>query len=466
MSTLDSGKEELRRRAEEKLAQESRCAPRNEAETQRMLHELQVHQIELEMQNEALRQMADSNDRLEEMVRERTSELAAARDFAEAANRAKSRFLANMSHELRTPMSAIIGMAQLAARTTTEPKVQDQLSKIKVASKHLLCVINDILDITKIEAERLELETTSFQLGKVLEEVSGMMAERASDTGLTLHIETPSELALLSLQGDPLRLSQILLNLIGNALKFTIQGAVTVRVSVAEDNHDEVLLRFEVEDNGIGISSEDQKRMFLAFEQADASTTRKFGGTGLGLAISKRLVQLMKGEIGVTSVAGQGCTFWFTARFLKDIGNGTSQNEQQINQAEEFLRNRYGDCRILLAEDEPINQEVSKSLLEEAGLKVDLAADGLHALELAKAGSYDLILMDVQMPRMNGTDATRAIRRLPGYAKTPILAMTANAFAEDRNRCLAAGMSDHLAKPVDADLLFNTLLKWLSRSKD
>lgn len=463
MSTLDAGGEDLRRRAEEKLAREPRSFPRNEAEIQRLLHELQVHQIELEMQNESLRQMADSNDHLEEIVGKRTSELAAARDFAEAANRAKSGFLANMSHELRTPMSAIIGMTELSLRSTTDPKLLNQLAKVKRASMYLLGVINDILDISKIDAERLELEIMRFRLGNVLEDVSSMIADRVSERGLEFHLEIAPDLVRQPLQGDPMRLSQILLNLIGNALKFTAQGTITVRVLLVENNPDDVVLRFEVEDTGIGISPENQRRVFGAFEQADTSTTRKYGGTGLGLAISKQLVQLMGGEIGVNSTMGEGSTFWVTARFLKDCGDVDAGQEQQFNLAETELRTRYSHCRILLAEDEPINQEVSQHLLEEAGLKVDLAVDGLHALEMAKTKTYDLILMDMQMPHMNGIDATRAIRALPEYANIPILAMTANAFGEDRKNCLEAGMSDHIGKPVDPDLLFETLLKWLSQ---
>jgi signal transduction histidine kinase/ActR/RegA family two-component response regulator len=463
MSTLDAGGKELRRRAEERLARDPQSVPRNEAEIQRQLHELQVHQIELEMQNEALRQMADSNGHLEEMVGERTSELAAARDFAEAANRAKSSFLANMSHELRTPMSAIIGMTELSMRSTTDPKLLNQLSKVKRASMYLLDVINDILDISKIDANRLELENMRFRLGNVLEDISSMIADRVSERGLVFHLEIAPDLAWQPLQGDPMRLSQILLNLIGNALKFTAQGTITVRALLAENNPDDVVLRFEVEDTGIGISPENQKRVFSAFEQADTSTTRKYGGTGLGLAISKQLVQLMGGEIGVNSTMGEGSIFWVTARFLKDHCDVDAGQDQQFNLAEAELRTRYSHCRILLAEDEPINQEVSQGLLEEVGLKVDLAVDGLHALEMAKAKTYDLILMDMQMPQMNGIDATRAIRALPEYANIPILAMTANAFGEDRKHCLEAGMSDHIGKPVDPDLLFETLLKWLSQ---
>jgi CheY-like chemotaxis protein len=225
-----------------------------------------------------------------------------------------------------------------------------------------------------------------------------------------------------------------------------------------------VLLRFEVMDTGIGISDENRKRLFTAFEQADGSITRKYGGTGLGLAISKRLVEMMSGEIGVTSETGAGSTFWFTTRFGKSSASLSTDESSAAGAAEAELKRRYAGTRILLAEDEPINQEVSRGILEEIGLVIDLAEDGAIAVKMAKNHAYPLILMDMQMPNLNGVDATRTIRTLPGYATTPILAMTANAFDEDRQRCLEAGMNDHIAKPIDQQRLFETLLKWLPQS--
>jgi PAS domain S-box-containing protein len=410
---------------------------------------------------------------LESLVEERTAALLIAKEAAEAASRAKSIFLANMSHELRTPMNAIIGMTGLALRHASDPKQKDQLGKVTYASQHLLHVINDILDISKIEAERLTIEHVNFKLGMVLENVVSLVGQRASDKGLRLIIDFPTGLSMQYFIGDPIRLGQILLNLVGNAVKFTENGIVNVSCRCIEENTRDARLRWEIQDTGIGIEPDGLKRLFNAFEQADGSMTRKYGGTGLGLAICKRLVSLMGGEIGVESQVGAGSTFWFTVLLEKvsdkpdtlmteSPRSGESSSGQS---AEQRLLNEFSGTRILLAEDEPINQEVSRCLLEDAGLMVDLAEDGEVAVALAKQNRYALILMDMQMPNLNGIDATRAIRTLPGYEHTPILAMTANAFEEDRQRCIEAGMNEHIGKPVDPDKLYETLLKWLSRPR-
>jgi PAS domain S-box-containing protein len=397
--------------------------------------------------------------------KEAEATLVLAKEAAEAANRAKSTFLANMSHELRTPMNAIMGMTNIALRHAEDPKLRDQLGKIDNASQHLLAVINDILDISKIEAERLTLEQSNFMLGEVLENLTSLIGNKAADKGLKLCIDLPPEVARLALRGDPLRLGQVLLNLTANAVKFTEAGTITLRADLVEESPTEALLRFEVQDTGIGISPDDQKRLFTAFEQADGSMTRKYGGTGLGLAISKRLAKLMGGDIGVESQSGMGSTFWFTARLGKaPAANGAVPPAPTFSRqpADERLLDEYAGTRILLAEDEPINQEVSRGLLEDVGFTVDLAEDGAVAVALAQQNTYALILMDMQMPNLNGVDATRAIRALPGYERTPILAMTANAFDEDRQVCIEAGMDDHIGKPVNPDKLFETLLQWLS----
>jgi CheY-like chemotaxis protein len=418
------------------------------------------------LEREQLRKEVETQrDLLEARVAERTLALSVAKEAAEAANRAKSVFLANMSHELRTPMNGIIGMTELLRRRVTDPKALDQLGKVTHSAQRLLGIINDILDISKIEAERMSLEKVDFKFGLVLENLLSLLGLKLVEKGLQAFTDVAPEIAGMTCQGDPLRLGQILLNLAGNAVKFTEQGSIKLRVRLLEESPSDVLLRIEVEDSGIGITPEDQKRLFNAFEQADGSMTRKYGGTGLGLCISKRLVQMMGGEIGVTSTPGQGSTFWFTVRLGKATQGAvppapTFSDDTPAMQ----IMSRHRGAHILLAEDEPINQEVSRGLLEEVGLVVDLAEDGREAVALAQQNRYDLIVMDMQMPNLNGVDATRAIRELPGYAQIPILAMTANAFDEDRQVCLAAGMNDHIGKPVEPERLFETLLRWLEKT--
>jgi len=401
---------------------------------------------------------------LERRVEERTAALSIAKEAAEAANRAKSTFLANMSHELRTPMNAILGMTDLALRRATDERQRDQLGKVVHASQHLLSVINDILDLSRIEAERLVLERTVFRLGDVLANLRGLVDEKAREKDLTLDIDIAPELAALPVSGDPLRLGQILLNLVGNAIKFTPAGSVRVSVTAADLAARRLVLHFTVRDSGIGISAADRGRLFNAFVQADGSTTRRYGGSGLGLAISLRLARMMGGDITVDSTPGVGSTFCLTACLDKAETKGAAESASQSPAVDVALRARHTGRRILLVEDDPTNQEVARELLQTVGLVVEVADDGEAAVAMASRNHYDLILMDMLMPRLNGIDATRAIRVLPGGGQLPILAMTANAFNEDRQRCLDAGMNDHIAKPVQPSILFARVLHWLDQA--
>ncbi len=392
-------------------------------------------------------------------------ELVRLRDEAVAANVAKSTFLANMSHELRTPLNGIMGMINFAQQRMTDAIGQEHLEKAKYAADHLLAVINDILDISKIEANKLVLEATDFRLATVLESINSMIGYKARAKGLEFVADVPAELLERALVGDPLRLGQVLMNLTGNAVKFTERGEVRIWIRARETTPTHMALRFEVRDSGIGVPEEAQQQLFSSFQQADVSTTRKFGGTGLGLAICKRLVLLMGGEIGMFSEVGVGSTFWFEIKFSKGLGDLGAEKRSAVEDAEQALIREFSGSRILVAEDDAINQEVARCLLEDAGLLVDLAEDGRQAVEFARRQDYALILMDMQMPYSNGVEATIAIRNGNGRNRaTPILAMTANAFAEDRSVCIEAGMNDHVAKPVMPELLYTTLLKWLRAS--
>ncbi len=407
--------------------------------------------------------LEESKIQLEELVESRTQELRLAQENADAANLAKSAFLANMSHEIRTPMNAIIGLTHLMLRDHPNALQHDRLANIDSSSKHLLSLINDVLDISKIEAGKLELEESRFHINSIFSYITQMLAEPAKRK--EIHFQISNEGTPKWLFGDSTRLRQALLNYAANAVKFSGSGTVYLRSEVVERSESSIMIKFEVQDCGVGMDATKLKKLFSAFEQGDPSTTRKFGGTGLGLSITQSLAKLMGGEIGATSTPGEGSTFWFTSRLttLSEPLSPVSPVEAQDAEAE--IRKHFKGYRILLVEDNAVNREVAGELLGSTGLIIDTAHSGSEAVKMTQEVGYDFILMDIQMPEMDGLEATRLIRAQRGRKDIPIVAMSANVFREDREKAMESGMNDFIGKPVNPKTLFETVLKWLNKNQ-
>ncbi|MDH5353852.1 MAG: response regulator [Gammaproteobacteria bacterium] len=394
------------------------------------------------------------------------TDLLEAKTEAEKANRAKTAFLSSMSHEIRTPMNAIIGMSQLALESGLNEKQKNYISKVNSSAKSLLGIINDILDFSKIEAEKLEMETVNFRLKDTIKNMVNLVKYKADEKAVKINIDIESNVPNL-LSGDPLRLGQVLINLVNNAIKFSYPDKpVALLVALKEETDNEVVLNFTVRDQGIGISPEQMKSLFRPFSQADSSTTRQYGGTGLGLVISRNIIQMMGGDISVESEVDIGSVFSFNARFARpsqdklEIITPDSNTTEDVDKSMERLRG----ISVLLVEDNEINQELVVELLSSNGIMVETASNGQEALDILRTSKFDLVLMDCQMPVMDGYEATRQIRLQKDLNDLPIIAMTANAMKGDREKALSTGMNDYIAKPINPDTVFFTMDRWIKQA--
>ena len=429
-----------------------------------------IAELELSYKNEALindlTEASKSLERLNQSLKGEIehsklieAELKEARDRAENMSQAKGEFLANMSHEIRTPMNGVIGTLQLLEDTGLSDEQKDFVQTAHKSAEALLAILNDILDLSKIEAGKLQFENIAFNLRQIISDIVILHSLKAEQQGVELR-QTIDEKLPAYIMGDPTRMRQVIVNLVSNALKFTREGEVAIAVEVLSADSQSVQLKISVTDTGIGIPAEAQENLFKAFTQADGSTTRKYGGTGLGLAIVSQLVEMMQGELGVESEEGRGSSFWFIASFAIAEQQEEKSSEKTVAQTALAI-----DARILLVEDNPINQMVASKMLEKFGLKPELANNGVEALDKLQQQDFDLVLMDCQMPEMDGFEATKEVRRqnltTADGSPLPIVAMTANVMSGDRERCLEVGMDDYIGKPVKRDKLEEVLRKWL-----
>lgn len=416
---------------------------------------LEEKSLELHQANQRLQANAED---LELEVLKRTEDFMLAMQKAELANQSKSQFLANMSHEIRTPMNAIMGLSHLVLKTELSNKQRDYIEKISSSSETLLRIINDILDFSKVEAGEIELEQRQFSLEEIVSHIESSTDTLAKSKRLSIKYEIPENTPRHYI-GDSLRLNQILLNLVSNAIKFTERGEIVISAQLLSAVDNSARLAFSVKDPGIGISPEQQTKLFQSFSQADVSTTRKYGGTGLGLVISKSLVELMGGCISVESECGKGSTFSFEVDMaLPDADIGS--NYEKVSDNSQIVPQLTGR-RLLLVEDNQVNKYIAEKMLLELGAYVVHACDGIEALTVIKTQSFDCVLMDCQMPNMDGYTATKKIREYTEFAHVPIIALTADAMLDEVKYALSVGMNDHIAKPISIDVMSSTLAKWL-----